>query len=172
MQTSSAEEARDEVDQSRQYLTFVLADEEYAVDILQVQEIKSWTPVTKLPRSPSYVLGVINLRGAIVPVIDLRVRFELDSVRATNKTAVIIVHNESTDGTKTVGLVVDQVSEVYHFKPEQIQTSAAIGGHIDADYIQGLAKADDQLVIILKLARIVDYEAAGWVGQRTGEKDE
>ena len=138
----------------------MLADVEYAVDILKVQEIKSWGPVTQLPRSPSYVLGVINLRGAIVPVIDLRTRFGLPSVATTSKTAIIIVRGESLEGAKTMGIVVDQVSEVYHFQIDQIQTSTTIGGNIDADFIYGLAKTDEKLVIVLELAQILDCDGS------------
>lgn len=101
------------------------------------------------------MLGVINLRGAIIPVIDLRRRFELNSKAIGSTTTVVIVSAETDDGTKIVGLVVDAVSEVYHLAKEQIQYSSDISGNIDAALIQGLAKIEDKLVILLNLDRLV-----------------
>lgn len=138
-----------------QYLTFLLGDEEYAVDILSVQEIKSWGPVTPVPQSPSYMLGVINLRGAIVPIVDLRRRFELPPQEVQATTAVVIVSANSADGEKVVGLVVDRVSEVYHMAAEQIQESADISAEIDSNFIHGLAKTEEKLIILLNLKRVV-----------------
>lgn len=138
-----------------QYLTFLLGDEEYAVDILRVQEIKSWGPVTPVPQSPSYMLGVINLRGAIVPIVDLRRRFELPPQEVQPTTAVVIVSADSLEGKKVIGLVVDRVSEVYHMAAEQIQESADISAEIDSTFIYGLAKTEEKLIIVLNLARVV-----------------
>ena len=138
-----------------QYLTFLLGDEEYAVDILSVQEIKSWGPVTPVPQSPAYMLGVINLRGAIVPIVDLRRRFDLPPQEVQPTTAVVIVSADSDEGKKVVGLVVDRVSEVYHLAMDQIQASADISAEIDATFIQGLAKMEEKLVILLNLPKVV-----------------
>ncbi|MFK7915971.1 MAG: chemotaxis protein CheW [Pseudomonadales bacterium] len=143
-------------DPASQYLTFVLDTEEYAIDILRVQEIKSWSPVTPVPRAPDHLLGVINLRGAIVPVIDLRRRFHLEETTFTNKTAVIIVRSSHDQAEKVIGLVVDAVAEVYNFSATQIQSSANIGSSVDVDFVLGLAKADEKLVIVLNLEKIVD----------------
>ena len=140
---------------STQCLTFVLDSEEYAIDILKVQEIKSWTSVTRVPKTPDHMLGVINLRGAIVPVIDLRTRFGLPQVEASNKTAVVIVRVAQADTEKVMGLVVDAVSEVYNFSPEQIQSNAAMTGTTETEFVLGLAKLDEKLVIILDLERIL-----------------
>ena len=139
-----------------QYLTFVLETEEYAIDILCVQEIKSWTPVTPVPRAPDHLLGVINLRGSIVPVIDLRRRVHLEEADFTDKTAVIIVRSGEDETDKVVGLVVDAVAEVYHFSPGQIQSTANIGKTVDVDFILGLARTEEKLVIVLNLEKIVD----------------
>lgn len=154
----SANAGSSAADQPAQFLTFVLDSEEYAIDILKVQEIKSWGEVTKVPRSPAYMLGVINLRGAIVPVVDLRLRFGLARAEITSKTAVIIVRAVRDESKKTMGLVVDQVSEVYHFDSAQIQESSTIGSNVDSEFIYGLAKAEDQLVIVLNLERIVSAD--------------
>lgn len=147
-----------ESDEALQFLTFVLDSEEYAINILQVQEIKSWSPVTLLPKSPDYLLGVINLRGSIVPIINLRQRFGLPDIEFTSKTAVVIVRTQHQDQEKIMGLVVDRVSEVYHFTADQIQPSADISGSVSSVYIEGLAKAENQLVILLNLGRIVDSD--------------
>lgn len=142
-------------DVGEQYLTFLLDSEEYAVEILKVQEIKSWSTVTPVPCAPEYLLGVINLRGAIVPIIDLRSRFCLEGIERTPSTAVIIVRATDSDQQRIAGLVVDQVAEVYHLQAEKIQDSVDIAGSIDADYICGLAQADDKLIILINLDRII-----------------
>ncbi|MFK8031505.1 MAG: chemotaxis protein CheW [Gammaproteobacteria bacterium] len=139
-----------------QYLTFVLGKEEYAIEILKVQEIKSWGPVTPIPCAPEYLLGVINLRGAIVPVIDLRRRFGLDTGEFTPTTVVIIVRAKCGEQEHVAGLVVDQVAEVYHLDPTSIQDSVEIAGSIDANFIRGLAQADKKLIILVNLDQIIE----------------
>ncbi len=110
-----------------QFLTFVCAGEEYGVDILCVQEIKGWDGVTRVPYTPNYLLGVMNLRGVIVPVIDLRTRFGLQA-RAPDSSSVVIVVRVHTDiGEKTAGIVVDAVSEVYSVSPENIKPTPELG---------------------------------------------
>lgn len=158
MQAATEHADTSATEETSQFLTFVLDSEEYAIDILQVQEIKSWSPVTKVPKSPSYLLGVINLRGSIVPVINLRQRFGLPDADFTSKTAVVIVRTECDGHEKTIGLVVDRVSEVYHFTSSQIQSSSSIAGSLNSEFIAGLAKAEKELVILLNLDRIVDTE--------------
>src|SRR6478752_4670857 len=113
MQASAIVNAEAEASGSLQYLTFVCAGEEYGVEILCVQEIKGWENVTRVPYTPNYMLGVMNLRGVIVPVIDLRVRFGLPARAMDGSTVVIVVRVRSTRGEKTAGIVVDAVSEVY-----------------------------------------------------------
>jgi len=113
--------AGDAVQSGDQYLTFMLGGEEYGIEILDVQEIKNWGPITPLPRSEKHMLGVINLRGAIVPVLDLRVRFGLPDPSYDSTTSVVIVRCNGSSGPRIVGLVVDCVSEVYHLDPGDIQ---------------------------------------------------
>lgn len=165
MSQNAAQQLSDQTVQASpqgQFLTFVLEGEEYAVNILKVQEIKSWSPVTRVPRAPSHMLGVINLRGSIVPVISLRRRFALPEVEPDGKTAVIIVRGSGGQDRKTVGLVVDQVSEVYQFTEAQIQPAGQISGCIDENFIEGLAKTDEGLVIVVNLEHIIndDYPTA------------
>jgi len=138
-----------------QYLTFVLAEEEYAVDILKVQEIKSWGPVTPVPCSPDYVLGVINLRGAIVPVVDLRLLFALPEADYTSTTAVVIVRSMVAGQLRVVGLVVDKVAEVYHLGADSIQPSTSISSNIGGQFFSGLGQIEEKLVILIDLDRLV-----------------
>ncbi len=138
-----------------QFLSFLIADEEYGIEILKVQEIKSWGPYTPLPKSPDYVLGVINLRGAIVPIIDLRARFGLPTTDYTATTAVIIVRTGGSEDARIIGLVVDSVSEVYHLSPDAIQDASDNAAADRANYVRGFGQIDDKLVILVNLDPII-----------------
>jgi len=138
-----------------QYLTFVCAGEEYGVEILCVQEIKGWENVTRVPYTPDYLLGVMNLRGVIVPVIDLRVRFRLPARAMDSSTVVIVVRVRSSHGEKTAGIVVDAVSEVYSVAPEDIRPAPSLGPSTDAACVRGLATVDDKMVMLLDIDRLV-----------------
>lgn len=138
-----------------QFLSFLIADEEYGIEILKVQEIKSWGAYTPLPKSPEYVLGVINLRGAIVPIIDLRCRFGLPTTEYTATTAVIIVRTESHEQSRIIGLVVDSVSEVYHLSQDAIQDASETGTSEKESYVRGFGQIDDKLVILVNLDPII-----------------
>ncbi|MEZ5235620.1 MAG: chemotaxis protein CheW [Acidimicrobiales bacterium] len=144
---------------TNQFLTFVLGDEEYGVDILRVQEIKGWERATAIPNTPDYICGVMNLRGAVVPVVDLRRRFALDSTDYLSTTVVIVVKVEG-DGMRTMGFVVDAVSDVYNVATEHIQPAPDFGARVDTKYIRGLAVVDDKLVILLDLDRLIGLDAA------------
>ena len=146
---------------SRQYLSFFLGGQEYATDILRVQEIKGWDTVTRVPYSPNYILGVINLRGAIVPVVDLRVRLALESASFDSATVVIVVRVAGARGERIVGLVVDAVSDVYSFSDENIQPPPEAVGSLDQMFVLGLAKLEDKLVIILDIERLVISSVLG-----------
>ncbi|MFK7862342.1 MAG: chemotaxis protein CheW [Granulosicoccus sp.] len=138
-----------------QFLSFLIAGEEYGIEILKVQEIKSWGPYTPLPKSPDYVLGVINLRGAIVPIIDLRSRFGLPPTDYTATTAVIIVRTGSDDHARIIGLVVDSVSEVYHLSPDAIQDASEGSSSEKESYVRGFGQIGDKLVILVNLDPII-----------------
>jgi purine-binding chemotaxis protein CheW len=156
----SMQKAGDE-NASRQYLSFFLGGQEYATDILRVQEIKGWDTVTRVPYSPNYILGVINLRGAIVPVVDLRVRLALESASFDPATVVIVVRVAGARGERIVGLVVDAVSDVYSFSDENIQPPPEAVGSLDQMFVLGLAKHEDKLVIILDIERLVISSVLG-----------
>ena len=142
-------------DTTDQFLTFILGNEEYGIEILKVQEIKSWGPFTPIPNAPEYVLGVINLRGAIVPIVDLRSRFGLPPQEYTTTTAIIIVHTEVDDQPRIIGLVVDQVSEVYHLGADVIQNVDETSSGIDKGFIRGYGKIEEKLVILVNLEPII-----------------
>lgn len=140
---------------SAQFLTFVCAGEEYGVDILCVQEIKGWDGVTRVPYTPDYLLGVMNLRGVIVPVIDLRTRFGVQLRAPDSSTVVIVVRVRTERGEKTAGIVVDAVSEVYSVTPENIKATPDLGAVADGACVRGLASVDGKMVMLLDIDRLV-----------------
>ena len=140
---------------SAQYLTFVCGGEEYGVEILRVQEIKGWEPVTRVPYAPSYVLGVMNLRGMIVPVIDLRSRLNLEKRSFDASTVVIVVRVQSSRGEKTVGIVVDAVSEVYSVLADSIKPVPELGGMADGACVRGITTVDGKMVMLLDVNALV-----------------
>ena len=139
-----------------QYLTFMLDGVEYGIDILKVKEIKSWSTVTPIPTTTSTVLGVINLRGSIVPVIDARMRFFVDERDHDDTTAVIIVNSHNHGVDRFVGLLVDEVADVHNLAAVDIQNGDDIVGSVSADLISGLGKAEDKMVIIIELEQVVE----------------
>lgn len=153
-----------------QYLTFMLAGEEYGVEILKVQEIKGWESATPIPNTPDHVLGVLNLRGAVVPIIDLRRRFDLESIDYGATTVVIVVKMNHEGHERTVGLVVDAVADVYRLESGDIQPAPEMGGAINTEFVQGLSTVDDKMVILLEIDNLIDFddvEAADSDGFRT-----
>ena len=151
----AAKKEEAEASGSLQYLTFVCAGEEYGVEILCVQEIKGWEGVTRVPYTPTYLLGVMNLRGVIVPVIDLRVRFGLPARAMDSSTVVIVVRVRTSHGEKTAGIVVDAVSEVYSVAPDDIKPAPSLGASADSACVRGLATVDEKMVMLLDIDRLV-----------------
>ena len=151
-----------EAGQTRQFLTFKLADQEYGLDILSVREIRGWSGVTPLPNVPDYVRGVINLRGAIVPIIDLRARFGLEALEYGPATVVIVLRASGageTNGLGEFGIVVDAVAEVYSIETEVIKSTPEFGRRIDRNFVQGLATLKDKLIILLDIDRLLNHDA-------------
>jgi purine-binding chemotaxis protein CheW len=140
---------------SQQFLTFVCAGEEYGVDILCVQEIKGWDGVTRVPYTPAYMLGVMNLRGVIVPVIDLRARFGVGERAPDSSTVVIVVRVRTAAGEKTAGIVVDAVSEVYSVTPDNIKATPDLGAVADGACVKGLTSVDGKMVMLLDIDKLV-----------------
>ena len=140
------------------YLTFILADEEYGIGILKVKEIIGMMPVTSVPQTPQYVKGVINLRGRVIPVIDLRLRFGLESADYTERTCIIVVEIQGSTGHVVIGIVVDSVSEVLNIKGEDIEDAPTFGTKLNTDYILGMAKIDGGVKILLGIDRVLNEE--------------
>ena len=141
---------------ARQYLTFLLADAEYGVDILRVQEIKGWDTVTALPNTPEYVQGVMNLRGAIVPIIDLRQRFRMERLDPGPTTAVVVLKVVHDHGSRIMGMVVDAVSDVYHITDAEMRPAPECGRTVSSECVQGLATVHGKMVIMLDIDQLLN----------------
>jgi purine-binding chemotaxis protein CheW len=145
---------------SNQYLTFVLGEEEYGVDILRVQEIRGWDRATPIPNTPDYVRGVINLRGAVVPIIDLRRRFKKESIPYTSTTVVIVVKVFGEKGEKVVGVAVDAVSDVRNVSEGELQPPPDLG--LDHQgFVKALATLKGEMVILLDVDHLLDMSLPG-----------
>jgi len=142
--------------QADQYLTFLLAGELFAIPILTVQEIRGWEKVTRIPRGPSHVLGVINLRGAVVPVLDVRSRLGMEPRDVTPTTVVIVVRIGEQPNAPTVGCVVDAVSDVANIALDAVRPAPDVCGTIDHHFISGVSTIDDRLVMLIELGRLID----------------
>ena len=140
---------------SSQYLTFRLGDGEYGVPILDVQEIKGQSLITPIPNAPPHLSGVMNLRGMIVPVVDLRVKFALPDAGYDRFTVIVLV----AVGAKIVGMVVDAVSDVVDLPAAEIQAVPDLGAHVDAGFVSGLARAGEKLIVLLDVAKVVEGDA-------------
>ncbi len=136
---------------SGQMLTFLLGGESYGVDILRVKEIRGWSAVTRIPQSPAHMLGVLNLRGAIVPIIDLRLRFNLPSADFSPMTVIIVLSLQMAGSTRDCGVVVDGVSDVVDVPASDIKPPPSIGTDHSADFISGIATIDDKMLIVLNV---------------------
>ena len=141
---------------SQQFLTFLVGDEEYAVDILKVQEIRGWSPVTAIPNTPDYICGVLNLRGSIVPVVDMRVRFSIGEATYLPTTVIVLVNVTEQDTTRTVGLVADAVSDVYDISVKDAQIPPNLGGTIDTEFVKALVTIGDNLIVVLNIDELVN----------------
>lgn len=139
-----------------QYLTFVMDSEEYGIEILSVQEIRGWEPMTAIPNAPDYVKGVINLRGTVVPVIDLRLRFQLPKVDYSEVTVVVIVKVLIDGHEKIMGIVVDAVSDVYSLNKDEAAQTPAVGDMANKEFIDGLINVGDKMVVLLDLNKVLD----------------
>ncbi|MEE4363264.1 MAG: chemotaxis protein CheW [Desulfotignum sp.] len=148
------------------YLTFTLADEEYGIGILKVKEIIGMMPITSVPRTPDFVKGVINLRGKVIPVIDLRLKFGMASIPYTDRTCIIVVEIDSDDMTIQIGIVVDAVSEVLNIKEEEIENAPSFGTNLNTDYILGMAKIDKGVKILLDIDRVLSAKEIQLLGER------
>jgi purine-binding chemotaxis protein CheW len=144
-----------DIERAGKYLTFDLGDEEYGIPIIKVKEINGMMAITKVPQTEEYVKGVINLRGKVIPVIDLRLKFGMAAIEYTERTCIIVVEVQGEKGTVSIGLVVDSVSEVNNIRGEEIEDPPAFGTSLSTEYILGMAKKDDGVKILLDINRVL-----------------
>jgi purine-binding chemotaxis protein CheW len=144
--------------EAAQYLSFTMENEEYGVDILRVQEIRSWEPVSRVPNVPYYEKGVVNLRGSIVPIIDLRERFGLKFTEYTPLTVVVVLQTREGNRTRTMGVVVDSVSDVITIDKSKIQKAPDFGSKVSSEFITGLISVNERMVILLDVDKLLTLE--------------
>jgi purine-binding chemotaxis protein CheW len=152
---------------SQQYLTFTLDGGRFAIDIERTREVLAFTSATKVPRTPDFMRGVINLRGHVVPVIDLRLKFGLARTETTVNTCVVILEVETAGGPIVLGALADSVQEVIELASDQLAPPPRIGTRIDVDYIRGIGRRDDDFIMILDIDRVLtadDIRATAMVG--------
>ncbi len=140
------------------YLTFTLDQEEYGIGILKVKEIIGMMPITTVPRTPKFVKGVINLRGKVIPVIDLRLKFDMGEIPYTERTCIIVVEIDADAATVLIGIVVDAVSEVLNIREKEIEDAPQFGTSLDTNYILGMAKMEGGVKILLDIDRVLSQE--------------
>lgn len=142
---------------AKEFLTFVLGDENYALDIMTVKEIRGYEPATRIANAPSYIKGVINLRGDIVPIVDLRIKFDIGEATYNEWTIVIMLNVHD----RVVGIVVDGVSDVMNLEAEDIKPAPEFGVAFDSRYLHGLAALEDQMVIIVDIEELISSDEIG-----------
>lgn len=147
------------LNQENQYLTFLMGKDEYGVDILAVQEIHCWVEPRPMPNTPDFIRGVIDWRGTIVPIIDLRIRFQYPDVSYSNTTVVIILKTKLADDMECIiGIVVDAVADVYDIKANDLKKAPRLGSNIDTKFIKGITRIKDSMIIILEITKLIDLE--------------
>ncbi len=141
-----------------QYLTFSLGEEHYALNVVKVKEVLELAPITQIPKTPDYMSGVINIRGSVIPIIDLRRKFDMQSVEATVDTGIIVVEVNEENDLITIGVIADKVQEVIEITPENIEPAPRIGNNIDTRFINGMGKYNENFLIILNVNELFTEE--------------
>jgi len=156
---------------ARQYLTFLLGDEVFGIDVFHVREILEFTSVTRVPGTPEFARGVINLRGSVVPVLDMRLKFGLTETEKTVNTCIIVVEVSLEEDSVVIGALVDSVQEVFELGADSIEPAPRVGTHMRAEFIKGMGKKNDAFIIILDMAKIFCAEEfAGITGESEREQ--
>lgn len=153
--TSLNEAISGETNREGKYLTFTLANEDYGIGILKIKEIIGMMPITSVPQTPTFVKGVVNLRGKVIPVVDLRLKFGMPSIDYTERTCIIVVEISGKTGAVKIGIVVDAVSEVLSIKGEDIENTPTFGTRVNTDYILGMAKMGGKVKILLDIDQVL-----------------
>lgn len=160
-----------EQNQSNTYLTFYLDEELFGLKILMVREVLEYTPITKVPMTAEFMRGVINVRGHVVPVVDLRQKFGLEAVEQTINTCIIIVELDVDGESSTMGALVDGVQEVLDIAPEQIEDSPRLGSKIDTRFIQGIGKLGERFVILLDIQAIFSNQELSMISNMQHQEE-
>jgi purine-binding chemotaxis protein CheW len=146
------------ITETRQYLTFKLGNEVFATDVAKVREVLDLTTITSIPRTPAFMRGVINLRGSVVPVVDLRLCFDMSKTESTRNTCIVVVEVLLDNEAIVIGALADSVEEVIDLEPQQIQPAPKIGTQIRTDFIKGMGKRDTQFIMILDIDKVFSAE--------------
>ena len=154
------------IDKGGKYLTFKLGAEEYGLGILKVREIMGLMDITAVPRTPAYIRGVINLRGKVIPVVDLRAKFGMQSAEDTDETCIIVVDVGETE----MGTIVDEVSEVLDIEENEIEDAPSFGANTNTDFILGMGKTKDRVTILLDIAKVLSKEDVVMVASAEADK--
>ena len=157
------------ITEARQYLTFKMEEEVFALDVGKVREILDYTTITKVPQTPDYMKGVINLRGSVVPVVDMRLKFKMPAQDRTVDTCIIVVEIAIEQEQTILGALVDSVQEVFELEPSQVEPAPRIGTKLNTDFILGMGKRDDSFVIILDIDRVFSSEELDIANAMRGE---
>jgi purine-binding chemotaxis protein CheW len=147
-----------EITETRQYLTFKLGNETFATDVAKVREVLDLTTITSIPRTPDFMAGVINLRGSVVPVVDLRLCFEMSKTERTRNTCIVVVEVLLEGESTIIGALADSVEEVIDLDPDQIMPPPRIGTQIRTDFIKGMGRRDTEFIMILDIDRVFSAE--------------
>jgi purine-binding chemotaxis protein CheW len=143
-----------EITETRQYLTFKLGNEIFAIEVSKVREVLDLTTITAIPRTPEFMSGVINLRGCVVPVVDLRLCFDMSKTESTRNTCIVVVEVLMENESTIIGALADSVEEVVDLEPDQIEPAPRIGTQIRTDFIKGMGKREAQFIMILDIDRV------------------
>lgn len=157
-----------EITETRQYLTFKLSNEVFGIDVAKVREVLDFTTITPIPRTPDFMSGVINLRGSVVPVVDLRLCFQMEKTERTKNTCIVVVEVVLDGESTVIGALADSVEEVIDLEPDQIQPAPRIGNSIRTDFIKGMGKRESQFIMILDIDRVFSAEELAAVRDAEG----
>jgi purine-binding chemotaxis protein CheW len=159
-----------DITDTRQYLTFKLADEVFAIEVSKVREVLDFTAITKIPRTPDFMSGVINLRGNVVPVVDLRLCFEMSKTQKTVNTCIVVMEMSIEGEATIIGALADSVEEVIDLEPDQIQPAPRMGTQIRTEFIKGMGRRDAQFIMILDIDRVFSGEELSAVRAAEGSR--
>lgn len=155
----------------KQYLTFVLDSEVFALEVSKVREVLDFTHITRIPRTPEFMSGVINLRGSVVPVVDIRLKFGMNVTEPTINTCIIVLEIEYEKEVLIVGALADSVQEVFELEPEQIEPAPRIGTKLNIEFIKGMGKKDEKFIMILDINKVFSDDELILVAEKVSEAD-